>query len=417
MLRHRNRIAFFALVGCIAAALRGTLFAEDLLIRARRVHPVAARPIENGQVLVRDGKIAEVGERTSVQPGSPGVRVIDVPGSLVPGFIDCGSDIGVQGRAAEEWSELTPEARVLDAVDFDHPEIERALAEGVTAVAVSPGARNVVGGLGVVLRTGRKFSRAATIVLEHDAFLDVSLADEAAAGNFNLRFSRPFTYTFRLPNTRMGTVFLARRAFFEALEKPDPEVLPRWLLPEGKSLLLAALRGKVRLRVHAGDRQEILAALRLAEEFEARIQIVGGAEARESIPRLLASRIPVLLYPGATPRDEHPERFPAYTARLPGLLARAGVPFAFFSGDGDEVPLLRTRVAMGLRLELSDEKALEALTLGAARILGIESRTGSIEPGKDADLVALSGEPLDVTSAVLWTMAGGKVDREMEQEF
>src|SRR5688572_1868167 len=106
--------------------------AETWLIRARTVHPVSSPPIAGGMVVVRDGRIVEVGASVSVSPSTPGVRLIDVPGSLVPGFIDCGSDIGVLGRAAEEFRELTPEVRALDAIDLDDEVFARAFEEGVT---------------------------------------------------------------------------------------------------------------------------------------------------------------------------------------------------------------------------------------------------------------------------------------------
>ncbi len=392
-----------------------SLDAETLVIRAHRVYPVSRPPIEPGEVLVRDGKIVEVGAHLSHD--TLGVRVVEVSGSIAPGLIDCGSDLGVLGRSAEEWSELTPEIRVLDSLDLDHPALARALAAGVTCAAISPGARNVIGGLGAVVRTSAVSGPAADRVLAREAFLDVSLSEEASLGNFNLRFSRPFTYTFRIPNTRMGTVFLARRAFFEAMDHPDPEKLPAMLSPTGKARLRESLLGQRPLRVHANHTQEILAALRLAEEFKLRIQIVGGGQSTGLIPRLAADHVAVLLDPGMAMPEEQPESEWQLLARLPALLSEAGLEFAYASRDGNEVPLLRSRAAFSLRHGVSEDRMLEALTLGAARVLGVQARVGSLESGKDADLVAFSGDPLDVTSSVLWTMTAGRIDQETEQEF
>jgi imidazolonepropionase-like amidohydrolase len=426
--------AFLASLGSWPVA--GALGGETILIRARKLYPVSRPPIENGVVLVRGGKIAAVGAEGSevILPAGEPVRVYRAAGSLVPGFIDASSDIAVRGRAAEEFRELTPEMRVLDAVDLEHPELESALRSGVTAVAVSPGGRNVIGGMGAVLRTAR--TAAGSALLKRDAFLDASLSEEASSGNVNLRFSRPSSYIYRLPNTRMGTVFLLRRAFMEALA-PEEEaagiparlgstpgdepsdflasIAPaRMLLPEGKAALRRSLKSDPPLRVWADYQQEVITALRTMDEFKAHFQLLGAAEAMNSIPELAAKKVEILLYAGTNFREESLERFPRYSARLPALLADAGIPFAFFSRSGAEVPLLRSRVALSLRFGLSEEKALEALTLGAAKLLGVESRAGSIEPGKEADLVALSGGPLDITAEVEWVMVGGDVVYEAE---
>jgi len=405
---------------CVVQSVR----AQTFLIEARRVYTVSGKPLEDGKVVVRDGKITEVGAEVSVDRGSPGVTHLMVDGSVVPGFIDCGSSLGVLGPPADEFRELSPEIRVLDAVDFDQSVFERAFMAGVTAVAVSPGARNVVGGVGTVLRTGPPPSEHGNRILKRDAFLDVSLGVEASRGNRNLRFARPSSYFYRLPNTRMGTVFLVRRAFMEALDRLaplDPAVTREsrtMLVPEGKKILRAALEGKLPLRVYADHHQELATALRLLDEFGTQMHIVGAAEAMPVVSQLAESGASVLIYPGTNFREGSIERHPEYTARLPQLLVQRGVPFAFFSGGGDEVGLLRSRVALSLRFGLREEEALEALTLGAARILGVDDRVGSIEPGKDADLVAFSGEPLDITARVLWVMSEGHPTAStMERKF
>jgi len=394
---------------CVLPSVR----AQTFLIEASRVYTVAGKPLEPGKVVVRDGKVTEVGAEVSLDSSSPGVTHLVVDGSVAPGFIDCGSALGVLGPSADEFRELSPEIRVLDAVDFDQSVFERAFAAGVTAVAVSPGARNVVGGVGTVLRTGPPPSDHADRILKRDAFLDVSLGLEASRGNRNLRFSRPSSHFFRLPNTRMGTVFLVRRAFAEALDRLSPldAEAPRefrtMLLPDGKKILRAALEGKLPLRLHADQHQELATALRLVEEFGAKIHIVGAAEAMPLVSQLAESGVSVVIHAGTNFREGRVEHHPEYTARLPQLLVRRGVPFAFFSGRGDDVELQRSRVALSLRFGLRAEEALEALTLGAARILGVDDRVGSIEPGQDADLVAFSGDPLDITARVLWVMSEG----------
>jgi imidazolonepropionase-like amidohydrolase len=380
------------------------------LIRARRLYPVSGPPLEDGEVAVRGGKILEVGRGLSVRPGDPGVVLIDVEGSLLPGFIDAGSDLGIRGRSAEEFSELTPASRVLDAVDLEHPERRRAAEAGVTTAAVTPGARNVVGGLGAVLKTSG--SRLETAVLERAAFLSASLTPEASQGNRDLRSGRPFTYTFRLPTTRMGSVFLLRRAFLEASEETWPPAasggLASWLLPGERAVLRDGLEGRLPIRVRAETRAEILAALRIASEFGARIQIEGAREAMHILDELAAAGAAVFLDARESWGGELRVN-PEPSARLPALLAAAGIPFAFFSGDGANVRNLRENAAWSIRYGLSDRDALAAITLAPARLLGVESRAGSIEPGKDADLLVIGGDPFAAYAPLLWVMAGGVI--------
>lgn len=405
---------------------RGRDGAETILIGADLVLTAAGRAVRDGWIVVRGGRIVHVGDRVGVREGEPGVRVLRVRGVLAPGLIDCGSGIGIRGRAAEEASEVTPGVRVRDSVDLDHPGFRRALEAGVTTVAVSAGARNVIGGLGVVIRRGVGPARIEDVVLREDAFLDVSLVEAAAAGNVAPRGSPPLTIYYRIPNTRMGTVFLVRRAFGEALgltaEGTRPENRSKqapwvgsgevaspfynrakrapWVGFEGFEVdaLAAALRGEIPLRLRADDRREIETAFRIMDEFGLSwpglsVSIVGAAESLDLVDELARRRSSLLLHPGGYPRGRRPEADPDYTPRLPALLARAHVPFAFASLDGPDVPLLRERVALGLRHGLDEATALHALTLGAARILGIDRRTGSIERGKDADLVLLAGDP------------------------
>jgi imidazolonepropionase-like amidohydrolase len=408
-------VMFFASIGMMPG-----LMAEEssttYLLRATRVYPVSSAPIDNGQVLVRDGRIVAVGKSLEVPADA---RVLDVSGSLVPGLIDGGSTLAVRGSAAEEFIEMTPEIRVLDTLDLDDIYLHDALLAGVTTAAVGPGDRNVIGGLGTVIRTSPSSLEEA--VVREDAFMAVCITNVATYGNRTMRRAAPYSIFHRQPTTRMGTVFLARRAFFEALQlpveddpgdlqlsKPEDGSLQQILTPLGKEALQQTIESRRTIRVRADDKQEILAALRIAEEFELSVVLEGCVEVVDVIPQIARLKVDVLIAPGAHMSfygDKHPNQVHDLARRLEA----ADVRFAFFSDIGRIVPFVRELVALDIRFGLSEERALRAVTLDAARILGIDDVSGSIDVGKEANLVALSGDPFASTSRVLWTMSSGKV--------
>ncbi|MBI4585622.1 MAG: amidohydrolase family protein [Planctomycetes bacterium] len=405
-------LAAWALAGPLPAPAQGE---PEIFIRARRIYPVSSTPLGDGQILVRGGRIAQVGKELAPPHGA---RIVDVEGTIVPGFIDCGSNLAVRGRPAEEYYELTPAIRVADALDLDDDGLRLALLAGVTLAAVTPGDRNVVGGLGAILSTAPGSWRS--VLLKPDAFLASSLTSAAFEENRSLRSSAPYTYFHRLPTTRMGTVFLMRRALYEALDMTFPEGkiveshLPPLLTPAGKKVLAESARGGRPVRVRANEKEEILTALRTADEFEMPIILEGFLEGIQLIPEIARRGIPVLLIPGATREASAPPDNRDQAHDLARHLAEAGVLFGFFSQREGEVAKLRERVAVDMRFGLSEEAALKALTLDAARILKVDDQAGSLEPGKRADLVALSGDPFAVAERVEWVMSGGRIYRERD---
>jgi len=251
-----------------------------------------------------------------------------------------------------------------------------------------------------------------------DAFLSATLTLAAAEGNMNLRSSPPYSIYHRLPTTRMGTIFLLRRSIFEALDATFPAGeeareaagLAPLLTPAGKSVLASTLAGRRPLRLRAETRQEIEAALRIAGEFKVAVVLEGFAEGMDLVREAAARRLQVLIAPPFDPGEEPDRPGARVTLRLAQLLDEAGVEFGFASGSGRETARLRERLGLSLRGGLDPERTLRAATLGTARILGVEARVGSIEPGKDADLVAARGDPLDPGAAILWVMVDGRIE-------
>ncbi len=386
-----------------------------ILVRARKVYTVSGEPLEPGQILIRAGKIVQLGKRIDIDKATPGLLVIDVPGTICPGLIDAGSGLGVSGRRADEFRELTPGLPALLGSDLGNTDRRAALRAGVTVAAVTPGDRNVIGGLGGVIKTHG--AGLADSVLKETSFVAMSLTEMASSGNRNLRSGRPTSYLYRIPNTRMGTVFLARRALLEGL----PGISKAWdnghvvgdlkdmLTPRERVVLRGVHEGTRVLRVRAQARYEILTALRIAGEFGLKIQIEGAREAIHLVDLLKEKQAALVLSAGETWSGNELEANLNLGARLPAELYRVGVPFAFYSDAASSLVSLRERVTWRVRNGLSEAAALEALTLAAARILGVSDRVGSLEPGKDADLVAFGGSPFDLKAGVLWVMVNGEL--------
>ena len=338
--------------------------------------------------------------------------IIDVPGSLCPGLIDGGSGLGVDGRRADEFREMTPGLPAILGADLHTLARRRALQSGVTAAVITPGDRNVVGGLAAVIKTHGDILSGA--VLRETSSLSMCLTEMASSGNRTLRSGRPSTYLYRIPTTRMGTVFLARRALLESVpggwesSRAVGDLKDMLTGPE-RDIVREVLAGKRPLRIRAQKRYEILTALRIAGEFGLEVQIEGAREAIHLVSLLKEKKASVFLAANERWSGRELEANLNLSARLPAALHKAGVPFAFYSDAAAGVAGLRDRVTWCVRRGLPESAALEALTLGAARLLGVSKRIGSIEPGKDADLVAFGGSPFDASSAVLWVMVNGKL--------
>ncbi len=390
------------------------LQAEVTAIRASKIFTGAGAPIENGVILINGDKITDVGQKVSIPAGA---KVIEVKGVVTPGWINAGSTEGIQGRLAEEVEEVTPEIRVLDSLDLDSRNFKSALKEGITTVAISPGERNVIGGLGAIVRTKPQSLRK--MVVNDQAFLSVSMVLSAAYSNRSMRGAAPYSIYYRIPTTRMGTVFLIRRAFTEAKTYSDskkitlPQIgsLTPFLSQEGRDILLACTQGKRKVRIRADYKQEIRSAIMMAKEFGLSLTIEGALEAAQLIPEIKESKTQLLIRPGAyfeTFSKEDPSQF----LDLPKALTKAKIPFAFSTTNWGSSASLRTGLRMDVRFGLSENDAINAVTSQAAKILGIDSKVGSIAKGKNADLVAFTDSPFSITSQVDWVMVDGKVQND-----
>ena len=373
----------------------------DVAIVGGRVVPIVGPEIEGGTVLIRNGKISAVGDAVTVPDG---VRVVDAAGSWVlPGFIEAHGHVGVseeaEGWAGQDTNELTEpvtaQVRAIDAINPADLGFRDAISGGVLAVNVNPGSGNPIGGQTVALKCwGRTVDQMA---LRQPSGMKAALGENP---------KRVYGEQKKTPSTRLGTAAVIRGALVAAAnylqrieaEEAKPEAERK---PVDRDLKLEALgkvlRREIPWRQHCHRADDIATAIRIADEFGYDLVIDHGTEAHLLADIIAARGIPVIIGPLFTSRSKVELR--NRSLANPGRLARAGVTIAITT-DHPVVPInfLVHQASLAVKDGLDRATALAALTINPARIAGIDDRLGSIEPGKDADLVLWSGDPLDVLS-------------------
>ena len=409
-----------AVAGDSAVPMTGPYRQDDVLaLVGGTVLTMAGETIENGTVVVRDGRIAAVGRR--VRPPR-NAHVIDAAGRyVIPGIIDAHSHIAAEGGINEGSLAVTSMVRVADVVDPTDIGIYRALAGGVTTVNVLHGSANPIGGQNQVLKLrwgqdadGMRFDGAPPGI-------------KFALGE-NPKRSRSFGQgPRRYPATRMGVLDVIRQAFTEAAEyraawarHRGAEAAGERSRPPARDLELEALveilEGRRLVHAHSYRADEILQLLRLAEELGFRIatlqHVLEGYRVADEIAAHGAG--------ASTFSDWWAYKVEAYEA-IPynaALMTDRGVVVSINSDDAEEMRHLNHEAAKTVKWGgLSDEQALALVTINPAKQLRIDDRVGSIEVGKDADLVIYDGHPLSSYAVVQMTLVDGKVyfDRELDK--
>jgi len=370
-----------------------------LALTSARIITMEGKNYQQGTILIRDGKILEVGENISIPSEA---SVFDVQGKYVlPGFIDAHTHVGIaeeiyqiEGDDTNETTDpLTPQLRALDAINPNDLGFKDALLGGVTTVMITPGSANVIGGVVCVLKVwGKTFIE---MVVKEEAGLKIALGENP---------KRVYGEQKKMPHTRMATAAMLRQAFIDAqtyVKKTDRE---RDLKKEN---IVKVLEGQIPLRAHAHRADDILTAIRIAREFGVKLVIEHCTEGHKIVNELLNAQVAAIVGPSLTSRAkvELGER----TFKTPRVLAAAGVPIALMT-DHPVIPVqyLPLCAALAVKEGLSEEDALKALTITPAQILDLSHRLGSIKKGKDADLVVWNNHPLDIRSNPLHIFINGK---------
>jgi len=367
-----------------------------LAIKGGEIHTVSGDVIKKGIVLIMEGKIVSVGKNIYIPRGA---KVIKAEGLIVtPGIIDARSSFGLKSSRARE-NYINPSLRIIDF--FTPVEDSIWLKCGVTAIYITPPAQNLLGGFGAVVKLVGNKKQA---IVNEAAGMSVSIGESTLRGA-------------SIPTTRQGRVGRLRQEFVRAIEYME-------LRKKGGSAedadsnfeaIIRVMRREVPLRFLANTPDDIMTALRVAKEFKLRIVIDSGAGAHK-VARLLAeAQVPVVIGPSIMSLGSGgPLEMFAHTPENAGRLHMAGVKVALSTNSrwGRSV-LLEGVVAKSHGLP--EDAALRAVTLNSAEILGVAGRLGSIEAGKDADIVIWKGHPLSTWGETKVVIVDGKIVYERKK--
>jgi imidazolonepropionase-like amidohydrolase len=360
---------------------------------------------ENGFIEFNDGKIKAIGNMDALNAlvnSPPPQDCYDAKGAAVlPGFVDAHSHVGVWGNAEgiegddgnETTDPCTPHLRAIDMVNPTDFCFSEAAAAGVTTVVCGPGSANPIGGQFLAMKTAGS------------SCIDNRIMKEPLAMKFAFGENPKMVYRERseAPVTRMATAAIIReqlykaKRYLEAVNKSvdDPETDP----PEYDikcEALLPVLRKEIAVHAHAHRADDIFTAIRIAKEFDLKLVMLHATESAEIADELAAAGVRVIIGPVLCDRSK-PE-LAGHTIKTAGVLAKANVEFAIAT-DHPVIPVQYLPLSAGLAVRggLNDiDKALRAITIDAAKIVGLADRVGSLEIGKDADAVVLNGDFYDV---------------------
>jgi imidazolonepropionase-like amidohydrolase len=386
--------------------LMASLYAESdaWVIKNARILTVTEGILERGEIFIQDGKIKDVGKQLNVPMND--VRVIDAEGMWVtPGLIDSHSHLGLgpSGGITEdnEMSDpCTPHLRIIDSI---HPEgvnphkgsFKDAVAQGVTTIIARPGSGNVIGGQSAALKLYGNTVDEMILVFPADM--------KMAMGKKGYYASKG-----QLPMTKMGTAYVVRKAMMDAadyraalsLYEKKKEKKPDTLPPKRdlkNEAMLRVLNRELPVHIHVTSADDIMTAVRLADEFKFFKLSLAHAEESYKVADELAKRdVIVVVGPKMIVFDDS-----GNLINIADNLVKKGVEVNIMT-DADVVQqeFLRFQAGIAVKYGMDPLEALKAITINPAKLIGMESRIGSIEPGKDADLAVFDGDPFEIQSSV-----------------
>lgn len=386
---------------------------QSLLIRHAQIYSVTSELPQEGDILICDGKITAIGPELSVPDGVP---VLDVAGKRAyPGFVEAHAHLGLHGHVGfvatdvnESTEPLTPHLRAIDAINpFDEDFLKAAMA-GVTTVATGPGSTNPVGGVFTALKTcGRRVD---------DMVIKSAVGMKCAFGE-NVKNC----YRDKSINTRMGAAARLRELLFKTQEyqtelevsgRDDKVKRPKFNMK--LEAMLPVIRGELPLKVHAHQANDIFTAIRIAKEFNLKLTIEHCTEGHLIADYLAAEGYPVAIGPSMSFSGKF--ELIHKTFKTPGILNRAGCLVSIIT-DSPVVLQEYLPLAAGLAVKagMDPYEALKAITINPAIMLGIADRVGTLEVGKDGDVVITDGSPFEITTRIFHTIIdGAEVPRPQE---
>lgn len=386
------------------------------------IYTITKGIVRKGTILIQGRKITAVGKNIPVPADA---EVYDATGKVVmPGLVDAHCHTGIfpdgvgnyESDGNEVTDPITPHLRALDAVHPEDIAFQDLREAGVTAINTGPGSANIIGGQFICVKT-RKAATLEEMLVMAPSGMKMALGENP---------KRTYGEQKKLPSTRMGNaaqlrsmlqsarnyrdkwnrhkerhdLFAARLLDWESKPKKERGDRPEQPEPPERDIrmeaLVPVLEGKLRAMIHCHRADDIMTAIRVSEEFGLKFSIEHATEGYKIADILAGKNVPCVVGPILFSRMKYELR--DMTPRNPGILSRAGVKVALQTDEMSAVKYLRINAAVAAQHGMDEEEALRAITINPAEIIGVADRIGSLEPGKDADLVVLSGHPLEYRS-------------------
>ena len=391
----------------LLAALLPVTVRSQVAVRGEMVYSMAGPPIRNGVVLIRDGKIQKIGPGKNIRiPDDYEVYEAVV---VTPGLVDARATVGLSGIYNQKHDQdqldksapIQPELRASDAYNPREELVFFLRTLGVTTVHTGPAPGALISGQTLVAKTSGL--TIDEVMLSDGPMICLALGPRVS-GNF------------KSPGTRSKGVAMLRADLVKAREylkkMGDKRADKRPAVDLKMEALARLLSGEAKALIHANASHDIMSAIRLAREFDLRLVLDGAAEAYLLIDEIRASGAEVILHPTMARASGEMKNMSMETA---GKLTAAGIQVAIQSGYEAYVPKTRVvlyEAAIAAANGLGMERALETITINAARIIGQDKRIGSLEAGKDADLVLFDGDPFEYTTKVCAVFINGELVHE-----
>ena len=378
-----------------------------LCIKNGLIYTMTQKEPIKGDVLIEDGKIRGIGANLEIPEGT---EVVDAEGlEVYPGFVEAhchtgldGYGIGYEGRDYCELNDLvTPQLRAIDGINPFDPCFQHAREAGVTCIGTGPGSADVLGGTFAAVKTAGK--RIDKMVVKYPVAMKCAFGENPKN-----------CYQDKGDTSRMTTAALLRNELFKAkayMEKKeaagdDVQKQPEFNLK--LESLIPVLKKEIPLKAHAHQANDIFTALRIAKEFGLDITLEHVTEGHMIADELAGEHVPMAVGPTLTHATKFELQNKSWTT--PGVLASMGCQVSIIT-DAPVIPQEYLPLCAGLAVKagMDEFDALKAITINPAKHLGVEDRVGSLEVGKDGDVVVMSGSPVRVESLVKWVVIDGVV--------